>query len=154
MIFKHFLSKQLRNVLFKKFPIPGVEPGPAGWKPAILAVRPYGIDIKMAIKIMNNSKFLWKARFVKKSLKNRGFFRIAASLPILLWWRYDLYEDSLAWMIAFCRKNAENEEFTAPKRCSKYTTFGCMVKFGFLYSVVWSLFQSSSFQFFGPLDSV
>ena len=29
----------------KKIPIPGVEPGPAGWKPAILAVRPYGIDM-------------------------------------------------------------------------------------------------------------
>ena len=28
----------------KMIPIPGVEPGPAGWKPAILAVRPYGID--------------------------------------------------------------------------------------------------------------
>jgi hypothetical protein len=27
----------------KIFPIPGVEPGPAGWKPAILAVRPYGM---------------------------------------------------------------------------------------------------------------
>ncbi len=26
-----------------KFPTPGVEPGPAGWKPAILTVRPRGI---------------------------------------------------------------------------------------------------------------
>ena len=29
----------------KFFPTPGVEPGPAGWKPAILAVRPRGIDV-------------------------------------------------------------------------------------------------------------
>ena len=31
--------------LIKMIPIPGVEPGPAGWKLAILAVRPYGIDV-------------------------------------------------------------------------------------------------------------
>jgi hypothetical protein len=31
------------NLENKRIPIPGVEPGPAGWKPAILAVRPYGI---------------------------------------------------------------------------------------------------------------
>ena len=24
------------------FPIPGVEPGPPGWKPGILTARPYG----------------------------------------------------------------------------------------------------------------
>ncbi len=29
----------------KNIPIQGVEPGPAGWKPAILAVRPYGINV-------------------------------------------------------------------------------------------------------------
>ena len=34
----HYLEKFL-----KIFPTPGVEPGPAGWKPAILAVRPRGI---------------------------------------------------------------------------------------------------------------
>ena len=28
-------------------PTPGVEPGPAGWKPAILAVRPRGIDVTL-----------------------------------------------------------------------------------------------------------
>ncbi len=32
-----------RMEIQKKIPIPGVEPGPAGWKPAILAVRPYGM---------------------------------------------------------------------------------------------------------------
>ena len=25
--------------------MPGIEPGPAGWKPAILAIRPHGIRI-------------------------------------------------------------------------------------------------------------
>ena len=27
---------------FWRFPIPGVEPGPPGWKPGILTARPYG----------------------------------------------------------------------------------------------------------------
>ena len=26
-------------------PMPGIEPGPAGWKPAILAIRPHGINM-------------------------------------------------------------------------------------------------------------
>ena len=25
------------------FPMPGIEPGPPGWKPGILAIRPHGI---------------------------------------------------------------------------------------------------------------
>ena len=32
-----------KSRLFEVFPIPGIEPEPAGWKPAILATRPYGI---------------------------------------------------------------------------------------------------------------
>ncbi len=39
---KIIVSKLSKNMK-KDFPIPGVEPGPAGWKPAILAVRPYGM---------------------------------------------------------------------------------------------------------------
>ena len=27
----------------KKFPVPGIEPEPAGWEPAILTTRPYRI---------------------------------------------------------------------------------------------------------------
>ena len=27
---------------WKRFPIPGIEPGPPGWKPGILTARPYG----------------------------------------------------------------------------------------------------------------
>ena len=33
----------LDKVRKSNFPTPGVEPGPIGWKPAILAVRPRGI---------------------------------------------------------------------------------------------------------------
>ena len=35
------------SFLMQKFPMPGIEPGPAGWKPAILATRPHG-------KVRNN----------------------------------------------------------------------------------------------------
>ena len=37
---KYKYGLQEKNI---EFPTPGVEPGPAGWKPAILAVRPRGI---------------------------------------------------------------------------------------------------------------
>ena len=40
----------------KKFPIPGVEPGPARWKRAILAVRPYGIRYKLNTNNQANSQ--------------------------------------------------------------------------------------------------
>ena len=42
---------RIKNISFSKivFPTPGVEPGPAGWKPAILAVRPRGISILCSI---------------------------------------------------------------------------------------------------------
>ena len=33
--------------LKKYVPIPGVEPGPPGWKPGILTARPYGIAINI-----------------------------------------------------------------------------------------------------------
>ena len=36
-----FLKARLDN---KKFPIPGIEPGPPGWEPGILTTRPYRID--------------------------------------------------------------------------------------------------------------
>ena len=40
-------TKQLEPVAFEQknynFPIPGIEPEPPGWKPGILATRPYGI---------------------------------------------------------------------------------------------------------------
>ena len=38
-----------RQKLQYKFPIPGIEPEPPGWKPGILATRPYGI-----CKLMND----------------------------------------------------------------------------------------------------
>ena len=41
----------------KKIPIPGVEPGPAGWKPAILAVRPYGIGYSIKNDIKTKSHY-------------------------------------------------------------------------------------------------
>ena len=34
----------------KRFPTPGVEPGPPGWKPDILAVRPRGIMFPSGIE--------------------------------------------------------------------------------------------------------
>ena len=37
------LFKESKIVLKKDSPIPGIEPGPSGWKPDILATRPYGM---------------------------------------------------------------------------------------------------------------
>ena len=42
---KSFSKYNLFQKGSKKFPIPGIEPGPSGWKPDILATRPYGIFI-------------------------------------------------------------------------------------------------------------
>ena len=48
----------LSKVLIKTFfPTPGVEPGPAGWKPAILAVRPRGIDNKYPVVMIMISRY-------------------------------------------------------------------------------------------------
>jgi hypothetical protein len=38
----------------KHIPTPGVEPGPVGWKPAILTVRPRGIGKRISFKIKCN----------------------------------------------------------------------------------------------------
>ena len=46
-IFK-FIAEKLISVkkdCKKCSPTPGIEPGPPGWKPGILAIRPRGIDI-------------------------------------------------------------------------------------------------------------
>ena len=45
IIYSPMNYKKLNSSLFCKnaFPTPGIEPGPAGWEPAILTTRPYGI---------------------------------------------------------------------------------------------------------------
>ena len=49
-----------------KFPTPGVEPGPPGWKPDILAVRPRGIAV---LSIQNNSHVLQQmCSFLKRKI--------------------------------------------------------------------------------------
>ena len=45
-IFK-FIAEKLISVkkdCKKRSPTPGIEPGPPGWKPGILAIRPRGMD--------------------------------------------------------------------------------------------------------------
>ena len=44
----HGNRKWIKERNKKRFPIPGIEPEPLGWKPSILATRPYGI-IKYAL---------------------------------------------------------------------------------------------------------
>ena len=52
-LFERFISSKWMVIRYQiqiekiriYFPTPGVEPGPAGWKPAILAVRPRGIVV-------------------------------------------------------------------------------------------------------------
>ena len=38
-----FYANKIRKNFKNKFPVPGIEPGPPGWKPDILATRPYRI---------------------------------------------------------------------------------------------------------------
>ena len=45
MIYAIIYHKETQNDI----PTPGVEPGPAGWKPAILAVRPRGIAVMISV---------------------------------------------------------------------------------------------------------
>ena len=42
-----FIAFQNQNINEEKnyFPTPGIEPGPPGWKPGILAIRPRGINV-------------------------------------------------------------------------------------------------------------
>ena len=56
ILYKYMISfpmnyKKLNSSLFCKnrFPTPGIEPGPAGWEPAILTTRPYGIVRLVAV---------------------------------------------------------------------------------------------------------
>ena len=46
LIVQHFLMAEKKGRT-KILPTPGVEPGPSGWKPDILAVRPYGIIVSV-----------------------------------------------------------------------------------------------------------
>ena len=38
-----FYANKIRKNFKNKFPVPGIEPEPPGWKPGILATRPYRI---------------------------------------------------------------------------------------------------------------
>ena len=53
------MSQKLNKYfLLKIVPTPGVEPGPSGWKPDILTVRPRGMDALKWKSINKNVKYL------------------------------------------------------------------------------------------------
>ena len=67
------------------FPIPGVEPGPPGWKPGILTARPYGnyilhevksivIKLFVTVILMTWARFRWVTIFSEEQFYlNHGF---------------------------------------------------------------------------------
>lgn len=48
--------RYVKLTVHKKLPIPGIEPGPSGWKPDILATRPYGRNEYQVLLCDNNHK--------------------------------------------------------------------------------------------------
>ena len=57
-IFKFIFVFQSKKKDYKKFsPTPGIEPGPPGWKPGILAIRPRGIVGKLLRALKSNYSF-------------------------------------------------------------------------------------------------
>ena len=54
----YFYANKIKRKSFKnKFPVPGIEPEPPGWKPGILATRPYRI-ILCPCEVSNKMQFL------------------------------------------------------------------------------------------------
>ena len=50
----YFIMKELKRQ--KSFsPTPGIEPGPPGWKPGILAIRPRGMSLYV-------NEIIWKIK--------------------------------------------------------------------------------------------
>ena len=63
------------------FPTPGVEPGPAGWKPAILAVRPRGM-----YELINIIIPLWLIYCIpRKKLKDVFIFSLMWNKSVCCW---------------------------------------------------------------------
>ena len=68
-------------VILKKHysPTPGIEPGPPGWKPGILAIRPRGIDEDLTEKTRNLKHILMLSQFSARVYKN--YFHFSRMLP-------------------------------------------------------------------------